>query len=326
MAAPLLDVRDLKVHFPVRGGLLSRTRLSLKAVDGVSFQVAAGESLGIVGESGCGKSTLGRAVLQLIPATAGKVVWLGQDLGALDAAQMRERRCDLQVVFQDPISSLNPRMTVGDSIAEPLATAHPEMDRTSLRKRVLEALGQVGLPLDSYARYPHEFSGGQAQRIAIARAIIVKPKLVVCDEPVSALDVSIQAQIVGLLKRLQRETGMALIFISHDLSVVRYLCHRVMVLYLGRKMEEADRDSLFARPAHPYTQALIAAVPVADPVLAKARAAEVLPGDLPSPLHPPSGCVFRTRCPKAQDLCAAETPAWREPAPGRGVACHFPDA
>ena len=326
MATPLLDVRDLKVHFPVRGGLFSRTRLSLKAVDGVSFQVAAGESLGIVGESGCGKSTLGRAVLQLIPATAGKVVWLGQDLGALDAAQMRERRSDLQVVFQDPISSLNPRMTVGDSIAEPLATAHPGMDRTSLRKRVLEALGQVGLPLDSYARYPHEFSGGQAQRIAIARAIIVQPKLVVFYEPVSALDVSIQAQIVGLLKRLQRETGMALIFISHDLSVVRYLCHRVMVLYLGRKMEEADRDSLFARPAHPYTQALIAAVPVADPVLAKARAAEVLPGDLPSPLHPPSGCVFRTRCPKAQDLCAAEIPAWREPSPGRGVACHFPDA
>jgi oligopeptide transport system ATP-binding protein len=319
----LLKVEHLAVHFPIAlGGLLRRRYVPLKAVDGVSFELRPGETLGIVGESGCGKSTLGRAVLRLIEPSAGRVVWLGDDLGALDAEALRRHRRAMQIVFQDPLASLDPRMTIGDIIAEPLLTHEPGLGSAEVKARVKDMLAETGLSAQMINRYPHEFSGGQCQRIGITRAMILRPKLIVCDEPVSALDVSIRAQIVNLLMRLQREFGLSLLFISHDLSVVRHVSHRILVLYLGRMMELADRDALYRAPKHPYTRALISAVPIPDPRLERQKPRIVLTGDLPSPLAPPSGCVFRTRCPLAIDLCAREVPRIEQIAPGHRVACH----
>jgi oligopeptide transport system ATP-binding protein len=323
VSATLLKVEDLAVHFPVAvGGVLRRRYLPLKAVDGVSFELHPGETLGIVGESGCGKSTLGRAVLRLIEPSAGRVVWLGDDLGTLDAETLRWRRRDMQIVFQDPLASLDPRMTVGDIVAEPLITHEPQLGRAEVRARVADVLAKTGLAPQMINRYPHEFSGGQCQRIGIARAMILRPRLIVCDEPVSALDVSIRAQIVNLLMRLQREFGLALLFISHDLAVVRHISHRILVLYLGRMMELTGRDALYRTPRHPYTKALIAAVPIPDPKLERRRRRIVLTGELPSPLEPPSGCVFRTRCPLAIEACARRIPPLEQIAPGHQVACH----
>ena len=315
----LLSVRDLKVHFPVKvGGLLGRT-VPLKAVNGVSFDLKAGETLGIVGESGCGKSTLGRAILQLLPPTAGTVAWLGKPIVPRDVHDMRR---EMQVVFQDPLASLDPRMTAGDIIAEPLRNFQGDLTRADVTARVQDMMAKVGLLPAMINRYPHEFSGGQCQRIGIARAMILRPKLVVCDEPVSALDVSIRAQVVNLLMALQQEFGLSLIFISHDLSVVRHISHRVMVLYLGRIMELAGRDSLYAAPRHPYTQALIAAVPIPDPDKERAKRRIILSGDPPSPLNPPSGCVFRTRCPHATQICTDTVPPLESAGAGHEVACH----
>ncbi len=325
MTAPILSVDDLKVHFDIRvGGILAGRYQPLKAVDGVSFDLQPGETLGIVGESGCGKSTLGRAVLQLIPATAGKVVWLGNDLSTLGPEAMRAKRQEMQIIFQDPLASLNPRMTVGEIIGEPLRTFEPNIGKAAMKERVKDMMAKVGLLPQMINRYPHEFSGGQCQRIGIARAMVLGPKLIICDEPVSALDVSIQAQIINLLMRLQQEFGLSLLFISHDLSVVRHISHRIMVLYLGRVMEIADRAAIYAAPRHPYTQALISAVPIPDPDKERGKKRLVLEGDLPSPMAPPSGCVFRTRCPKATDLCAGETAPLEEDGTGSSphVACH----
>jgi oligopeptide transport system ATP-binding protein len=329
--APILRVEDLRVHFRLGGGWLAGGARTLKAVDGVSFELRAGETLGLVGESGCGKSTLGRAVLRLLSNAQGSVVWLGEDLGRLDPPAMRKRREAMQIVFQDPLASLNPRMTVGEIVAEPLRTFHPELGAAEIRLRVKAMLAEVGLLPQQINRYPHEFSGGQCQRIGIARAMINRPKLIVCDEPVSALDVSIQAQIVNLLMDLQREYGLALIFISHNLAIVRHISHRIMVLYLGRVVELAGRSELYRNPRHPYTQALISAVPLPDPDLERTRERLMLKGDLPSPLDPPSGCAFRTRCPKATEVCARLTPALldigprREADQGHEVACHHSD-
>jgi oligopeptide transport system ATP-binding protein len=323
VTAPILSVRDLKVHFPIPiGGMFRRSFIPLKAVDGVSFELAPGETLGIVGESGCGKSTLGRAVLQLTPPTHGRVTWLGQNLSGLDSKSMRRFRGDLQIIFQDPLASLDPRMPVGESIAEPLVTHEAGLGKAEVKRRVQEMMRAVGLLPQMLNRYPHEFSGGQCQRIGIARAMILKPRLIVCDEPVSALDVSIQAQIVNLLMKLQQEFGLSLIFISHNLAVVRHICHRIMVLYLGKLAELANRDDIYLNPRHPYTQALISAVPIPDPELERSRRRIVLKGDLPSPLNPPSGCVFRTRCPRATDVCAELVPAVESVVAGHEVACH----
>ena len=322
----ILSVKNLKVHFPVYGkGLFGSTR-ALKAVDDVSFDVHAGETLGIVGESGSGKSTVGRAVLQLIKSTSGRIVWLGKDIAGISRAQMKPRRREMQIVFQDPLASLNPRMTAGDIIAEPLTTFEPNLSQEEKRARVREIMSKVGLLPQMINRYPHEFSGGQNQRIGIARAMILKPKLIVADEPVSSLDVSIRAQIINLLADLQKDTGVAFIFISHDLAVVRHVSHRVLVLYLGKIMELADGAALLDHPRHPYTQALLSAAPVPDPDVETGKTRIVLEGDLPSPINPPSGCVFRTRCPIAQAKCAKEVPALetRGGQNGHVVACHFP--
>jgi oligopeptide transport system ATP-binding protein len=323
MSAPLLDVRDLKVHFRVKtqGALIGRHVL-LKALDGVSFSLAPGETLGVVGESGCGKSTLGRAVLQLIKPTAGAVVWLGRAIQGLSVSKMRPLRRDMQMVFQDPLAALDPRMTVGEIVGEPLDSFMPALSKADRKTRVQEMLAKVGLSPHMVNRYPHEFSGGQCQRIGIARAMILNPKLIVCDEPVSALDVSIQAQIVNLLMRLQREFNLSLILISHDLSVVRHISHRILVLYLGRVMEVASRDELYANPRHPYTQALISAVPIPDPDREANKPRLVLTGDLPSPFEPPSGCLFRTRCPKATALCAQVEPPEDRVSESHTVMCH----
>ena len=323
MTETLLSVRDLKVHFPIGRGLLAGAAAAVKAVDGVSFDLKSGETLGIVGESGCGKSTLGRAILRLTKPTSGNVVWLGQDFFGLDKATLRKARRELQIIFQDPLASLDPRMTVGAIIARPLKTFHPELRRPEIDARVREAMAQVGLAPEMMRRYPHEFSGGQCQRIGIARAMILRPKLIVCDEPVSALDVSIQAQIINLLRKLQRDLGLSLLFISHNLSVVRHISHRVMVLYLGRVMEIAERDAFYANPMHPYSRALIAAIPLPDPKLERRRERVMLQGDLPSPLNPPTGCRFCTRCPMAKDLCHTSEPPLAPRADGRLVACHF---
>ncbi len=323
MSAALLTVKDLAVHFPIPvGGLLRRRWLPLKAVDRVSFALAAGETLGIVGESGCGKSTLGRAILRLIEPTGGRVIWLGEDLARLGAEALRRHRRAMQIVFQDPLASLNPRMTIGDIVAEPLITHEPGLGRAEVKARVQDMMAKTGLSPQMINRYPHEFSGGQCQRIGVARAMILRPRLIVCDEPVSALDVSIQAQIINLLMRLQREFGLSLLFISHDLSVVRHISHRILVLYLGRMMEIANREQLYSRPRHPYTRALISAVPIPDPRLERQKRRIMLTGDLPSPLDPPSGCVFRTRCPLAIDRCAAEVPEIEDAGPDHQVACH----
>ena len=319
----LLAVDDLRVHFPLAvGGFLRRRYVPLKAVDGVSFQLGAGETLGVVGESGCGKSTLGRAILRLLEPTSGRVVWQGDDLGALDGQSMRRHRREMQIIFQDPLASLNPRMTIGDIIAEPLVTHEPALGKAEVKERVRDMMAKTGLLPQMINRYPHEFSGGQCQRIGVARAMILNPKMIVCDEPVSALDVSIQAQIINLLMELQRTFGLSLLFISHDLSVVRHISQRILVLYLGRPMELADSASLYREPRHPYTRALISAVPVPDPMQEREKQRIVLHGDLPSPLDPPSGCVFRTRCPLAAEICATEAPPVEQVHDGHEVACH----
>jgi oligopeptide transport system ATP-binding protein len=293
----------------------------LRAVDGVDLRLEPGETLGVVGESGSGKSTLARAILKLVPATAGRVCVLGRDVTPLAPREIKPLKRDLQVIFQDPLASLNPRMTVGDIVAEPLWTHQPQLSAAAVGQTVVDVLERVGLTGRELNRYPHEFSGGQCQRIGIARALVLKPKIIVCDEPVSALDVSIQAQIVNLLVELRAEFGLALLFIAHDLAVVRHISHRVLVMYLGRVMELAPRDALYAQPRHPYTRALISAVPLPDPRAERARPREILAGDLPSPITPPSGCVFRTRCRYAVDRCAAEIPQLR-PLGETLVACH----
>jgi oligopeptide/dipeptide ABC transporter ATP-binding protein len=318
--APLVDVAGLKVHFPVAGGG-RRSRRTLKAVDGVDLALAPGETLGIVGESGSGKSTLARAILKLVPASAGRISVLGRELAGLSRAELRPLKRDLQVVFQDPLAALNPRMTVGDIVAEPLWTHKPDLSKAAVRAEVVDVLRRVGLSGRELNRYPHEFSGGQCQRIGIARSLVLKPKVVVCDEPVSALDVSIQAQIVSLLLDLRRELDLALIFIAHDLAVVRRISDRVLVMYLGRVMEVAASTELYAQPRHPYTRALISAVPLPDPEAERARPREILRGELPSPIDPPSGCRFRTRCPYVIDRCKAEVPQLR-PFAYAQVACH----
>lgn len=323
MSDRVLRVQDLAVHFELReGGLLRPKTHVLKAVDGVSFDLNAGETIGIVGESGCGKSTLARALLALIKPDRGRVLWLGEDLHKLDDEALRKKRQDLQIVFQDPLAALNPRMTVRDIIAEPLWTFFPKIARVQVDERVRGVMKMVGLLPNQINRYPHEFSGGQCQRIGIARALVLNPKLVICDEPVSALDVSIQAQIINLLKDLQKKLKLSLIFIAHDLSVVRHISDRVMVMYLGRAMEFSCRDQLYKRPLHPYTSAMIKAVPVPDPRLARAASDSGLTGDMPSPLDPPDGCVFHSRCPYQVKRCQLEVPALRRMENGDWVACH----
>ncbi|SAK90873.1 oligopeptide transport ATP-binding ABC transport protein [Caballeronia fortuita] len=321
--ATILSVRDMRVHFQVKpkNRLPWAARRTLKAVDGVSFDLKAGETLGVVGESGCGKSTLSRAILNLIPATSGDIVWMGSPLSGASAREWHRVRGDVQMIFQDPLASLDPRMTVGQIIAEPLVEHRPGMNKREIDDRVRAMMAKVGLREQMINRYPHEFSGGQCQRIGIARALIVEPKLVICDEPVSALDVSIQAQIVNLLKSLQKEMQLALIFIAHDLAVVRHISDRVMVMYLGRVMELADKHALYDTPRHPYTRALLSAVPVPDPAVERAKTVQILSGDIPSPIDPPSGCVFHTRCPMAQARCSREVPALRALGEGTSAAC-----
>ena len=321
----LLSVRDLEVTFPVRrpGSWPWEAPDRLRAVAGVSLDLAPGETLGVVGESGSGKSTLARAIVGTILATAGTVAWEGTDLGSMSPAARRAHRAQVQMVFQDPLAALNPRMTVGAAVAEPLQTHRPGMDRAARRRLVGETLERVGLSARMAGRYPHEFSGGQCQRVGIARALVLGPRLIVADEPVSALDVSVQAQVVNLLKSLVAETGTSLIFIAHDLSVVRHVSDRIAVMYLGRLMEEGPARAVTDAPAHPYAQALISAVPIPDPAREKARARLLIEGDLPSPLSPPSGCVFRTRCPVAKPPCAAERPPMIPVAPGHAAACLY---
>ncbi len=316
----LLSVRDLTKHFPITGGLFSRTVGHVKAVDGVSFDVKRGETLGLVGESGCGKTTTGRAVLRLIEPTSGQVIFEGKDIVKASKAELRGLRREMQIVFQDPFGSLNPRMSVGEIIEEPLIIHHMGTNQER-QKRVRELLEVVGLAAYHIRRYPHEFSGGQRQRIGIARALALNPKLVVADEPVSALDVSIQSQILNLMEDLQREFGLTYLFIAHGLNVIRHISDRVGVMYLGVMMETADADEIYKHPLHPYTEALFSAIPIPNPTVKRERI--ILQGDVPSPVNPPSGCRFHTRCPIAQEQCKVERPVLKESAPGHWVACHF---
>ncbi|WP_371501285.1 ABC transporter ATP-binding protein [Kitasatospora sp. NBC_00374] len=325
MTDPLLTVQDLGMTFPGPNGTFRR-RPGVRAVDGVSFDVRPGETLGLVGESGCGKSTTGRMLVRLLDPTAGRIGFRGQDITRTGQRELRPLRSKLQMIFQDPFASLNPRQTVQQIIAAPLRAQGTEPKRTAAEVRDLVRL--VGLAPEHLERYPHQFSGGQAQRIGIARALATRPELVVADEPVSALDVSIQAQIVGLMERLQRELGVAYVFIAHDLAVVKHISHRVAVMYLGRIVEIGDKRQVYDNPAHPYTKALLSAVPLPDPLAERRRERIVLLGDPPSPANPPTGCTFHPRCPKAQDICRTEAPLLQITAPdtARKAACHFPEA
>ena len=324
MSKPVLRVQDLAVSFTsLTGGWLNRKERTLRAVDGISFELHAGETLGIVGESGSGKSTLARAILGLIRPNRGRVQWMGEDLTGLEEEALRQKRKQLQIVFQDPVASLNPRMTAGDIIAEPLWTFYPHMERLQVDERTRGMMKMVGLLPNQINRYPHEFSGGQCQRIGIARSLVLNPRLLICDEPVSALDVSIQAQIINLMKGLQKKLGLALIFIAHDLSVVRHISDRVMVMYMGQAMEVSAKTALYRRPLHPYSNALMKSVAIPDPKLARAARQESwLTGDMPSPYQRPQGCIFHTRCPYRVKRCEADVPALRRMETGDWVACH----
>jgi len=324
MSKPVLRVQDLAVTFTsATGGLFHRKERQLRAVDGISFDLYAGETLGVVGESGSGKSTLARAILGLLKPSRGRVQWMGENLTGLDEEALRQKRKELQIVFQDPVASLDPRMTAGDIIAEPLWTFYPNMERLQVEERTRGMMKMVGLLPNQINRYPHEFSGGQCQRIGIARSLVLNPRLLICDEPVSALDVSIQAQIINLMKRLQRKLGLALIFVAHDLSVVRHISDRVMVMYMGQAMEVSGKTSLYRQPLHPYSNALLKSVAIPDPRLARQQRQESwLTGDMPSPYQRPKGCVFHTRCPYRIKRCEADVPPLRRMESGDSVACH----
>jgi len=318
----LLNVDMLKMHFPIKRGVFQRTVGHVHAVDEITFKVYKGETLGLVGESGCGKSTTGRAILQLYRPTAGHVYFEGRDLTTMKGEDLRSTRKRMQMIFQDPYASLNPRMTVEEIVGEPLIVHNMAKGR-EVREMVKELLGLVGLNPAYVDRYPHEFSGGQRQRIGVARSLSLSPSLIVCDEPISALDVSIQAQVINLLEDMQEKFDLTYLFIAHDLSVVRHISDRVAVMYLGILVELASRDELYAKPLHPYTQALLSAVPIPDPIVEEKRRRVILTGDVPSPINPPSGCRFRTRCPLAVDICAEKKPEWREIGPEHFVACHL---
>jgi len=317
----LLEVKNLKVHFPVKPGIFRRHHESVKAVDDVSFQLAPGETLGLVGESGCGKSTLGRAIMRLVEPTSGEILLAGENITRMTGAELRSRRRKFQMIFQDPFGSLNPRLTVEDIVGEALDIHGLTDSPTTRRKRIAELLQAVGLDAAYAQRYPHEFSGGQRQRIGIARALAVEPELIICDEPVSALDVSVQAQIINLLRDLQQQRGLAYLFIAHDLAVVEHISHRVLVMYLGKIVESAEASDIIRSPQHPYTQALISAVPEVDPDSKRQRI--LLPGDVPSPIHPPGGCPFHPRCPVVEERCRTTPPVLRELGKGRSAACHL---
>lgn len=321
MSEYLLEVKGLKKHFVTKGGLLSGPKRVVKAVDGVSLQLKEGEILGIVGESGCGKSTLGRTILRLIDATEGQISFDGVDIRALSREEMRKMRQNMQIIFQDPGASLNPRMTVGELIREPLELFEPELTGEEQLEKIYHLMDMVGINRSYLSRFPHEFSGGQRQRIGIARALAAGPKLVICDEPVSALDVSVRAQVLNLMNQLKEQFSLTYIFISHDLSVVHHICTRVAVMYLGRIVEMADKEDLYARPSHPYTQALLSAIPQPDPGSQRNRV--ILQGDVPNPANPPQGCHFHLRCPYASERCRSQAPELTEREPGHYVACHL---
>jgi oligopeptide/dipeptide ABC transporter ATP-binding protein len=323
MAENLLEVKNLKKYFPVKAGIFKKTVAHVKAVDDISFAVKEGETLGLVGESGCGKSTTGRTILRLLEATAGEIIFEGKSVMDLDKKSMREIRRDMQIIFQDPYASLNPRMTVADIVGEPLDIHNLAKNKKERNEKVREILENVGLGAEYMHRYPHEFSGGQRQRIGVARALAVDPKLIIADEPVSALDVSVQAQVVNLLQDLQKEYGLTYLFIAHDLSVVKHISDRVAVMYLGKIVEITDKHELYSNPKHPYTQSLLSAIPEADPKKKKDRI--ILKGDVPSPVDPPSGCRFHPRCPKAFEPCSVKEPEFKEYGDGHFAACHLLD-
>jgi peptide/nickel transport system ATP-binding protein len=316
----LLEIKNLKTYYPVKGGFFRRTIGNVKAVDDVSFSIKKGETLGLVGESGCGKSTTGRTIIRLLKATSGEIIFDGRDITKLSGKSLQDIRQDIQMVFQDPYASLNPIQMVGDIVAEPIKN-FKKVNKDELKSEVMDLLQKVGLPEDAYYKYAHEFSGGQRQRIGIARALALRPKLIIADEPVSALDVSVQSQVLNLLKELQKEFDLTFLFIAHDLSVVKHMSDRIGVMYLGNMVEVADRNSLYAEPLHPYTNALVSAIPMPDPRKKAKRI--VLKGDVPSPLNPPSGCPFHPRCPVAKDECSQSKPILKEVKPGHQVACHL---
>ena len=322
MSAALLSVRDLVKHFPIRKGLFSRVAGQVHAVDGVSFDIAAGETLGLVGESGCGKSTTGKAILRLADVSSGSIAWRGERIDQYNNAQMRPVRRELQAVFQDPYASLNPRLRAADIVAEPIRN-YETASQAQINERVAALFAKVGLRSDQLVKYPYEFSGGQRQRLGIARALAMGPKLIVCDEPVSALDVSVQAQVINLLMDLQQQMGLAYLFVAHDLAVVEHICHRVAVMYLGKIVEIADKRTLYSTPQHPYTEALLSAAPVPDPTAKRKRI--ILSGDVPSPINPPSGCRFHTRCSQAGPRCKTQEPVMKALGEGHLAACHLHD-